>query len=225
MAPLAKKITTALVKQTEFFPSRKVLWLGNPIRDEIISQKNKGYSFFKFDDKKPIVLATGGGTGSLRVNELIVEAVQHLRGACQIIHLSGKERPQGIVTHAEKLFSDFYHVYQFLNKEMPAAYQCASLVICRGGFGTLSELAALHKPAIVIPKPGHQDENVAFLAHHNAVIVLNEKQTDGLQLAKTVKELLANTSQMKTLADNLANLLPPADPAQIYNLVSEIIAE
>lgn len=220
MSPIAKKITCVIKEQVNLFPPLKTTWLGNPVRGDVLSgEKAAALSFFKLNPELPVVLATGGGTGSLRINQLIIESVQHLRGACQVIHLSGKERPQEMVTHAEKLYGNYYQVHQFLGMEMRLAYAVADLVICRGGFGTLSELGALKKPAIVIPKPGHQVENVDFLEQRGAVILLDENKADGNLLAKTVKELLADKTKMNRLAEKLQTVLPPASAEKIIEIV------
>lgn len=224
MAPLAKKITTVIKEQMGLFPARKTSWLGNPVRAEVCAgDKIAAREFFKLKPNVPVLLATGGGTGSLRVNQLIIESIQHVRGAAQVIHLSGKERPQEMVAHAEKLYANYYQVHQFLGAEMKLAYAAADLVICRGGFGTLSELAALKKPAIVIPKPGHQVENVGFLNQLKAVILLDETKVDGNFLAKTVKELLADKTRMTALAEKLHSILPPARGEDIINIVRELV--
>lgn len=223
MAPFAKIITVVLEKNKNSFSKRKTYWLGNPVREEILNgSRKRAIKDFNLNPNLPLVFATGGGTGSLRINQLIVEAVYHLKGVCQIIHLSGKERPQELVDRAVKHF-DYYQVHHFFLKEMKDAYAVADIIISRGGFGTLTEIAALGKPAIIIPKPGHQDENVRFLANSNSIILIDERTSDGHYLAKIIKDLLQNESKKEKLSIQLQKMLPIAPKQEVLRIVEKLL--
>lgn len=223
MAPLASIITTALESNVRCFSKKKTFWLGNPVRQDILAgDKARGFRLFNLKPNLPVVFATGGGTGSLKVNQLIVHAIQHLNGACQVIHLSGKERPQELVERAVQHF-DYYQVHQFFTSEMKDAYAVADLIIARGGFGTLTEIAAWGKPAILIPKPGHQEDNVAFLEQAEAVMLIDERTADGNALARVVKELLADDIKRKQMVMAMQKFLPVADEKNIEEIVKKLV--
>lgn len=225
MAPTATRITTALEQSVSLFPKKKTIWLGNPVRKEIrAGSREHGIARFQLDPAVPVVFATGGGTGSMRVNQLIVQAVQHLETHAQVIHLTGKERPQELVNRAVKHF-DYYQIHQFFTEEMPDAYAAADIVISRGGFGTITELAALGKCAILIPKPGHQVENVAFLKKAGAIVLVNEQTSDGNSLAGEIKALLADTQQRAEMGQRLQRLLPPAKDESIKVIVQQLLGK
>ncbi len=223
MVPYSTVITTSLSRITTQFPKRKTVWLGNPVRREIFEgNRARAKKIFKLSGKLPVVLVLGGGTGSLRVNQLIAEAVPHIIDHAEIIHLSGRERPQQMVVKTEELFPH-YHVYQFLGSEMKDAYAVADIIVCRGGFGTLTEAAALEKPCIIIPKPGHQVENVRFLERGGAAILVNETTADGLYIAKQIKELLGNPEAAKSLAHTMHEMLKVADSEDIIEICERAI--
>ncbi len=223
MAPFAKKITTALEGNIVKFSNKKTEWLGNPVRSEILSgNKEDAIKRFGLNRDLPVVFATGGGTGSLRVNQMIVEAVQHLKGVCQVIHLSGKNRPQELVNNAVKHF-DYYQVHQFFTDEMADAYAAADLVISRGGFGTITEMAALGKASILIPKPGHQQDNVRFLEDAGAVELVNEETSDGNYLARVIKDLLCDEVKLKQMGKKLQGMLPVAKKEDLVRMVGECV--
>ena len=223
MAPLSRVVTTSVEKNVKKFSQRKTLWLGNPVRQDILQgNKKKAQEIFHLKSDLPVVFATGGGTGSAKVNQMIVESMQHLSGFVQIIHLSGKERPQELVERAKKHFPD-YQVYQFFTEEMKQAYAIADIVVSRGGFGTLSEIAALGKVAIIIPKPGHQEDNVEFLEKNKAAIFVSEITSNGLYLAKIIRDLLLDKDEQKKLATNLQRLLPVAKKHDIIDLVEKLL--
>src|SRR3989338_2131512 len=211
MSPFAAVITTALAGNVKKFNKRKTFWLGNPVRQEIlVGNRERALQRFNLKPNLPVVFATGGGTGSMRVNHLIIQAVPELKDVCQIIHLSGKERPQDLVDRAVRHFSEFYQTHQFFSEAMADAYAVADLVISRGGFGTISELAALGKPAILVPKPGRQEENVGFLAEAGAAVLVDERTADENYLEKIIKELLSDSAHLKQMGPQLQKMLPVA---------------
>ncbi|OGH90681.1 MAG: hypothetical protein A2479_01085, partial [Candidatus Magasanikbacteria bacterium RIFOXYC2_FULL_39_8] len=223
MTPCARVITTSLEHQMKYFSKKKTKWLGNPVRVELLhGSREEAVRIFNLKKDIPVVFATGGGTGSLKVNQLIVEAVQHLKGFAQVIHLSGKERPQELVTRAVKIYDD-YQVHQFFTHEMKHAYAVADIVISRGGFGSLTEIAALGKPAILIPKPGHQVENVRFLEKAGAAMLVDERTADGLYLAKVVRQILDDKVKQKQLAFNLHKMLPVAKKEDILSIIGRLV--
>ncbi len=106
---------------------------------------------------------------------------------------------------------------------MKDAYAVADLIIARGGFGTLTEIAAWGKPAILIPKPGHQEDNVAFLEQAGAVILVDERTADGNALAHAVKELLADNVKRKQMALAMQKLLPVARESDVVAIVEKLV--
>lgn len=223
MAPFADTITVALKKNLTAFNKNKTMWLGNPVRKEILKgDKERAKIRFGIKSDLPVVLAMGGGTGSFRINQLVLESISHLQGFCEVVHLSGKERPQETSEHASKFF-DIYHPYQFFTDEMADAYGLADIIISRGGFGSISEIAALSKPAILIPKPGHQFDNVKFIADEKAAIFIDERTADGNYLAKTIRELLVNDIEKRRLGNKINAVMPIAKPEDIVGTIERLI--
>jgi UDP-N-acetylglucosamine--N-acetylmuramyl-(pentapeptide) pyrophosphoryl-undecaprenol N-acetylglucosamine transferase len=237
MSPFATKITTSLESQVKKFKKKNTTWLGNPVRKDVVScTKEEALTYFNnilnlnlsaqngsaLGGNLPVVFATGGGTGSMRVNELVTEAVQHLSGYAQVIHLSGLERPQELVLRTKKHF-DYYHTFQFFTEEMKYAYAVADIVISRGGFGTLTELAALGKPAILIPKPGHQEQNVRFFSEAGAVVLVSEKTADGNYLAKMIRDLIKDKTKQKQLGRTLSDMMPVAKKERVLQILDTLL--
>ncbi|MBI5728526.1 MAG: UDP-N-acetylglucosamine--N-acetylmuramyl-(pentapeptide) pyrophosphoryl-undecaprenol N-acetylglucosamine transferase [Candidatus Magasanikbacteria bacterium] len=223
MAPFARVITTAWEEHGRVFSTKKTVWLGSPARSMIRrGRREAGRAFFHLDDQMPVVFVTGGGTGSERLNQLVIEAVPHLSQVCQIIHTTGPERPQEQITRAATYFP-FYHAYKFLGAEMKDAYAVADLVVSRGGFGTLTELAAFPKAAIVIPKPGQQEENVFFLAKSRAVVMMDESTNSGYHLAAAIKELLRAPARRQVLAEKLQQIMPLAKTEALVKILDRLV--
>jgi UDP-N-acetylglucosamine--N-acetylmuramyl-(pentapeptide) pyrophosphoryl-undecaprenol N-acetylglucosamine transferase len=223
MSYTAKKITTALRENERNFSENKTEWIGNPVRDLSVADANNSRKKFSIPDSAPVVLAMGGGTGSAAVNKLIIQALPAWPREYHIIHLVGKERPRELQENATKVFSN-YHVYQFLKDDMKDAYAIADIVIARAGFGTITELSSIGKPAILLPmSQTHQEYNAKFLAGHQAVVVVNEKTIDGLKLAHTVVGLISEPETLKYLGQRLQTVLPPAKPQKVVDIIEQLV--
>ena len=164
----------------------------------------------------------GGGTGSLKINQLIIESSNHLSDICQIIHLSGLNRDEALCQKAEELLSNYYQ-YKFFISEMNFAYNSADLVISRGGFSSITELAYLSKPVIFIPKFGHQEDNIKYLEKNKACLVLDERITDGNRLSAVIKELLNNPDKRKVLGNNLNSLVKIAKVEDVLSVFDRVL--
>lgn len=223
MAKIAAVVTTSLRAQAEKFPSGRARHLGNPVRSDILAGSGgRAREIFGLSGTLPVVFATGGGTGSARVNELVAGAAGHLEGAAEIIHLIGSDRSKEDVERAAKLYP-FYHVYRFFAEEMADAYAVADIVVARAGFGTIAEAAALRKPLVLIPKEGHQEKNARFLAEAGAAVVLNQDSASGNHLARALKDLLANPARCAAMGERLHSLLPAASENSIIAIARELL--
>lgn len=223
MAPFARKITTALQDSVKFFPTKKTEWIGNPSRDLTIGNPTEARKKFNLPANAPVIFALGGGTGSNYINRITLEGVSAWPRDWQIIHLTGKERPDELAKRAMATFPN-YHVYQFFGEEMAAAYAVADLVVARAGFATLAELAALSKPAIIVPMNGtHQEDNARYFAEREAVIVLPEQVDGGLKLTQLVKELMADPAERARLGQHLHELLPRASADKILEIIDSLL--
>ncbi len=223
IAPFATKITTALPLDVSEFAKAKTSWLGNPVRKDMLhGSAQEARKLFSLSNDLPVVFVTGGGTGSLRVNQMIVEAVQALEGKAQIIHLTGKYRSEELAENAAKHVAH-YHVFQFFSEEMKHAYAVADIVVSRGGFGTISELAALKKAAIFIPKQGQQEENIRFLKKNNAAIFVNEESSNRDELSRQILDLLHSKDDRQRLGSALNKLLPQAENEAILSVVDQLV--
>ena len=223
MSYTAKKITTALRETQKYFSENKTEWIGNPARDLSVVNINDSRGKFDIPDDTPVILAMGGGTGSANINKLVIAALPAWPRHYHIIHLIGKERPREVQENATKVFPN-YHVYRFLKEEIKDAYAIADVVITRAGFASLTELAALGKPAILLPMSRtHQEVNAKLLADHQAAIVMDEITVDGLKLARTVIDLIDYPETRQYLGERLHTILPPAKPQKVVDIIEQLV--
>ncbi len=213
-SPFASSISAAFEKSLADFPGKNVVWTGNPVRAALLrGSREEAKRIFGLEDGVPTVLAFGGGTGAASLNALMRAAVPLLAPRAQIIHSAGKGK-------AVSVDAPRYHQRELLTDELPHALAAADVVVTRAGMGALTELAALGKPAIVVPIPGsHQEENAAFFADHGAAIVVDERAATPESFAATIAALVDDDRRRAALAAAMRALVKPDAAARVARLV------
>jgi UDP-N-acetylglucosamine--N-acetylmuramyl-(pentapeptide) pyrophosphoryl-undecaprenol N-acetylglucosamine transferase len=201
-APFATVITvTFAASRKAFGPRARVT--GNPVRlhdikhDAIIRQR------YNLDDKKPLLLVLGGGTGAVAVNVLLANAQKQLLKYFQIIHLTGLSKIGAPAAAG-------YQAFDFLpHDRLLGLLAAADIVVSRCGLGALSEISTLGKPSVLIPIPNsHQEDNAQVFKAADAAIVLDQRQIIGPDLARAIIGLWQNKKQLQELRLNSKNLVP-----------------
>lgn len=225
MARVAKVISVSVSESVSFFPRGKTVCIGNFVRPDIgVTDATVARAFWQITDADPVVLVLGGGTGAERVNELVAAAAPQLLGEAHIIHSLGAERSTRLAKILVAQYPGRYRPVPFLAGSMAQAYAVADVVVTRGGFGTLTELAALSKAAIVIPIPGHQQANVRFFLDKKAVIAVDERLTDGNHLAQVIKHLLQQPGLRTQLGTHLHAAAPSADMSRAMSIAARFLS-
>lgn len=223
MIPFAQIFTVALEKNIGVFPGKSAEWIGNPVREEILhGEINRARMRFGISPERKVLFALGGGTGSTTVNRIIAEAAPHLAEVCDIIHLAGLERPKDVCEKTAEHYTH-YHFFDYFDEEMADAYALADVVVCRAGFGTLTELSALRKVAVLVPDAGHQEDNARLFTEAETAVVVDERVVDGNYLANTVRELLADTRTCEKMTANWSNVLPITTATRVGELLRQLV--
>ena len=186
-ANACKYVFTSFPETAEKLPHGK--YSGAPLRRSLFStSRQEARKHFGIDEKEKVLLVFGGGSGSAAINEAIRKNIKALTKSYTVLHVCGKgnvidSRVRG------------YHQFEFI-KDMGMAYACADLVIARAGSGTVFELLALKKPAILIPLEGQtrgdQIENAKYFEKRGLCYLL--KQTELEDLVKTVEQAFQDES-------------------------------
>ena len=205
LVPFARRITVALPETVRAFPRGRTSLRGNPVRGRILAgDADEGFRRLGLDPGVPLVLVTGGGTGALGLNRIVVAAAPQLAQCAQVLHLTGRGR--GVETGD---LGPRYRQREFLVEEMPDVLAAASVVVSRAGMGTLSELAALGKAALVIPMPGsHQEANARAFARGGGTLVFDQDRVSPELLASTVRDLLDDDARRDALGAAIKHVMP-----------------
>ena len=95
-------------------------------------------------------------------------------------------------------------------EEMHLAYRAADLVLARAGALSVSEIAAVGLPAILVPYPhaadDHQRLNAQALVDAGGAVSIEDDELDGRSLEAAVRGLLDEPGRLAGMKDALGRL-------------------
>jgi UDP-N-acetylglucosamine--N-acetylmuramyl-(pentapeptide) pyrophosphoryl-undecaprenol N-acetylglucosamine transferase len=175
---------------------------------------------FGLEPGVPVVLVMGGGTGSLQINRFVEKSLPYLTRYCQVIHVTGKDK-EGVPGQGKKIAR--YHAYEFLDKELPAAFAAASLVVCRAGFSTISELSFLGKATLLIPIPhSHQEQNADYVEHHGAAHVIR-RDARAKHFSDAIEHIILHPEIREDLEKKMRGLLPRGATKRMMEIIDSMV--
>jgi len=179
----AKKIFVSFPK-TEYFDPAKTIFVGNPIRKEIMEgDKKTAGDLFDLTFQKPIILFIGGSQGAEALNDFVLSILNDFLKEFELIHVCGRNNLEAVEAESqvviEKDLVKYYHPVGFLDEEkIKHAYKAADLIISRSGSGSIFEIAASGKPSILVPLPSaaanHQAKNAYIYSETGAALVIEQ---------------------------------------------------
>jgi UDP-N-acetylglucosamine--N-acetylmuramyl-(pentapeptide) pyrophosphoryl-undecaprenol N-acetylglucosamine transferase len=218
----ANYISVAYDKMEKYFPSNKLFLTGNPVRESIsnlnnlIDLKKK----LKIDESKIVISILGGSLGSDKINRTIEENIDFIISQnIFIIWQCGKNYFEDY----KKYNSDSVFVTDFID-DIDSVYYSSDLIIARSGALTLSELAIVSKPAILIPSPNvaenHQLENARAIEEKHACICIEEKDLD-LIFRNKLDLVIRDKKLQEELSYNISKIALPNASNDIVELIKK----
>lgn len=228
---LAKRVDHVLLTFTEaqqYLGNARVTVTGLPVRREIMeAKKNEGLKQLGFSPGVFTLVVFGGSRGAMSINQAMLEVIQrYLMEELQILWISGE---YGYVEMVEKLPRQALGQGPLRVKILPYmdniadALAAADLVVCRAGAATLSELAVVGVPAILVPYPyaaeNHQEKNARSLAAKGAAEVVIDEFLDGDVLFKKIDKLKKNPDKLRNMATRMKQEGRPEALGRITDII------
>ena len=170
------------------------------------------------------ILVFGGSQGSAGLNHALVESLPRLgalSASFYFIHQTG-ERERDLVQEAYRQANFPAEVRAFID-DMPAAFGRANLVISRAGAGTVAELAAAGKAALLVPFPAatdqHQLENARVFERAGAARVIQQSELTPERLVQELTDLFADPERLICMGEAARRLARPDAAARIADLI------
>jgi len=182
------------------FNKSKVVITGNPIRSSLQKlppSKNEPFVLFIF----------GGSQGAQGINTMIIDALPFLKTEkVEFIHQTGVNDFERVKSAYAREGIAGVRVEKFID-DMGTCYEKSSLVICRAGASTLSELASVGRAAIFIPLPtaadNHQEKNARIFEEAGGALVIPQGSLSGAQFAEKIIALKNDHQKIHSLEEKV----------------------
>jgi UDP-N-acetylglucosamine--N-acetylmuramyl-(pentapeptide) pyrophosphoryl-undecaprenol N-acetylglucosamine transferase len=224
---IANKIFVSLPGSEKYFPTKKTILSGNPVRSNIIKASREPKTI---SEQEPFtLLILGGSQGARRLNSLMLEAAESCLSKLSpppfIIHQTGGQDEDTVRMKYAEL--GLNAKVQAFYSDMAKIYSQADLIISRAGATTLAELTVFHKPVILIPFPyaadNHQEINGRYLVEAGAGIMFRQDDLTGEKLGTEIKQLLDNKEILADMSNNSGMVSKPEATETIINACMELL--
>lgn len=240
LAKHATKIATGMPLEYYNYPEERAEWTGIPISEEFSPATEAKQRALKkelgFDEKKPLIVVTGGSQGAQHINEAMREILPQVLKISSVMLIAGRERyPEMLdlkdyeVWEEGELKTNF-RIIEF-SAEMYKLFGAADIVISRAGASTMTELSSMAKAVIMVPNeklPGyHQVKNAAAYEKANAaVIVADDKMYEDPELLlKAIRRLINHSEERDAISKNLKKFSKDNAAENLANTIISVAKE
>ncbi|WP_319413406.1 undecaprenyldiphospho-muramoylpentapeptide beta-N-acetylglucosaminyltransferase [uncultured Cohaesibacter sp.] len=185
---------------------QKITMTGNPVRPNFLAAAQMPYEPVT-DGGDIRIVVTGGSQGARFFSEYMPGALgrlsKEIRDRIRLVQQCRPEdllrvktgyRELGLEAELAPFFSD-----------IPQKYAAAHLIVCRSGASTVSEVAAIGRPAILVPLPGTLDQdqhaNAKTLEEVGGAWVLQQRGMRPNDISDLLEDLIANPDKLTAAAE------------------------
>ena len=200
---------------------RRAAVVGMPTRKEFFG-RSKEEALKGLALSPPVVLIFGGSGGALKLN---LAATDAFRGETpySIFHISGRRDFSRLSTNNPR------HRIVPYEDELWRPLAAADVVVMRAGAGSLFDVAAMGRAAILIPYPyatgDHQLYNARYFTEKGAAALLADYEVTPNSLRTCVEGLLGDATHRERLAEKMQDLATPGAASEVAEKLLEAANE
>ncbi len=226
LRPFVKRVCLSFPIQGLRAP--KYVVTGRPLSPAQLSATSaEGREVFGLRSDLPAVLAFGGSQGAQSINRACVDAFGGRELGFELVHVCGPRNHAAVLAELEERGERFerYHLVPYTDR-LASAMAAASLVVARAG-GSVAELAALGRPAILVPYPhataDHQRKNALWMERGGAALLVDDAALTGALLERLVGGLLGDAGRLAAMAAASAALGRPDAAQRVVDEIESIL--
>lgn len=230
LAKNARRICVAYDGMERFFPADKILFTGNPVRQNLLNTaltKDEAVRRFGLVPGKKTILIVGGSLGARTINDSILGNLPLVKQQqkVQFIWQTGKYYSEEIHNELQRRGCPENLIVTNFISDMSEAYAAADLVISRAGAGSISEFCLLGKPVILVPSPNvaedHQTKNALALVQQNAALYVTDAEARRILLPQAINTV-TDPAKLESLGRNILQLAKPNAASDIADEVIKL---
>ncbi len=207
--------------------AQKARHTGNPVRDVVIKAASIPYPELSPDGAFNL-LVFGGSQGARYFSDEVPPAIdllpQDIRDRLHIVQQC-REEDLGRVDAAYKKAGIHFEISTFFTN-LPEIIAHSHLVLARSGASTVTELAVIGRPSILVPLPHALDNdqlrNAHFLQEAGGAICMEQKDLDAARLAHDLTKLARDPALLQNAAEAAMGVGKPDAVQRLADLVEEV---
>lgn len=211
--------------------AKRVVYTGNPTKIKknniSLNDKEKILKELKLNNKLPIVLVFGGSQGAKKINDTIIDLLKNnLNTNYQIILSTRKNQYDYVIDNLKnyKINNTIIKPYIY---NMDEVMNISDLIVARSGAMTLTEIALLSKPSILIPLPSstmnRQEDNARVFEKNNAAKVILNNNLNKDNLNEEINDIIKSKIKLKNMSISAEKLAVYDVQDRIYNEIERLI--
>ncbi|MDT3395124.1 UDP-N-acetylglucosamine--N-acetylmuramyl-(pentapeptide) pyrophosphoryl-undecaprenol N-acetylglucosamine transferase [Streptomyces sp. B1866] len=238
LARAAARVAVSSEASLELLPEgarRTAVVTGNPVRPQVLAgQADKAVAALGldgFDRGLPTLYVTGGAQGARQINQAVTAILPWLLERANVMHQCGPAAVEELTARAAALPADLagrYFLTGFVGAELPDVLALADVLVSRSGAGTIAEITALGKAAVLIPLAtsagNEQAHNAAHLHESGAAVALPGEVTPDA-LREAVAPLLADPARRDEIAKQARAHGRPEAAERLVDVLLSVVAE
>lgn len=200
---------------------------GNPVRPSVLAAADVPYP--GFEDGRLRLLVTGGSQGARVMSDVVPAAIALLSAeerARLVLVQQARGEDEARVRAAYAGLGFAAEVQPFFT-DLPMRIAAAHLVIARSGASTVSELAVIGRPAILVPFPHALDQdqaaNAALLEKTGAASVIKQTEFTPHWLAEVLRQSLTRPAALANRAAAARAVGIPDAAERLADLVETVM--
>lgn len=205
---------------------KKVIYTGNPCSESAMKVTPAKKEDYGLSSNKKLVLIVMGSLGSKTVSDKMKNMLTLFNNKdYEVMFVTGKN------------YYDEYKKIKYTNNikivpyvdNMVSLLKVTDVLVSRAGASTLSEIASLNVPSILIPSPyvteNHQYKNAMDLVSKDAAMILEEKDLKGDVLLRMVEKVLDDKLFTNNMKKNLKAFEVRNSASKIYDEIVKLVVK
>lgn len=232
---LSKKVTKIITcfedAKTRFPESaqKKVTLIGNPVREELLNvSKEDARNKLNIPKEKPMVLVYGGSGGFKKINDAMIDVVKSMvEEDIAFVYATGKRFYEGFIESLNGIeLKPYQRIVPYLD-DMANVLSASDVVVGSAGATSLSEITAMGKASIIIPKAytaeNHQEYNARSVSNNGAGVCILESELTSQNLKDNLYRILFNRDVLEEMEKNSSLIGKPNAVKDICDMIENLL--
>ena len=228
----AKLVSVAFEEAKNFIENKNIEIYGNPIKQDFFAITKEDAKKELNLDKNKTLLVMGGSQGAMNINHALLGCMEYFTKKLNInvILQTGAKNYEATIDELKEIYPDFEKNSKIIIKpyfdNMAIPLKASDIAVARAGSLSLSEIAAVEIPSILVPYPyaaaDHQRKNAKCYENAGASIYIDDSDFNKEVLEKTIEDLINNSQKLQEMQNAVKKFCKPNATKQITNALKEI---